>query len=969
MPFTNVFEYDRPKTDQSNKAEFKAPTTLRAAIVLASTTLLAGPGYAQEGPADQSTRTTGGAVEQIVVTGSRIGRADGFEAPTPVTVLGVDELKSFASDNIADAINTMPAFAGSSTPGSSIQNASSGSAAMNVLNLRSLGINRTLVLVDGMRVVASALDGSVDINNIPQELVQRVEVVTGGASAVYGSDAVGGVVNFVMDNDFTGLKGSVSGGRTDYGDRDTVSASLTGGTDFASGRGHVVANASYRKADGIAINRRPWNLKGWQFINNPSYTASNGQPKRLLLDQVATSDGYRSGIITNTALRGTAFGPGGTPFQIQYGDLVSDPDMRGGDWKVTDVRGTREGQSLAPDSTNTNFFVHGSFDLTDNVKAFAEASSGHAETYNWAYGYECNGCFTITDDNPFIPASVLSQMQSQGITQFDLGTQNPDLGVVATDADRTVNRYVVGLKGDFDMFGSPWNWDIAYQRGESKQKVIADHAQYEDNLSRALDAVRDPNTNEIVCRSTLTDPGNGCSPYNPMGLGVNTQAAVDYIEGAGIRAFKKEKLTQDAAAASITGSPFSIWAGPVSFAAGVAYRKDAVSGSNDPISQVRGWYIGGYGVANGSVDVTEGFLETDIPLARNLPGAEALDLNAAVRVADYSTSGSLTTWKVGATWKPIDSVTLRATKSRDARAPNLAELIANGGGGLSSGINPFTGTPLILIPAPRTGNLNLQPELADGLGLGIVLQPSFLPGFNMSVDYWSVEISDAIATLVLQEIMNRCYSGGQQYCDAITFAPNGLDILEVQRAPFNYVEETAKGVDIEASYRASVGPGDLTIRALASHYLERRTNDGLTKLNTVGENDSDEPPNWRWNATVSYALNAVQASLTARGVSSGVYDNRFIQCTSNCPASVSPNFTVSSNHIDGQVVFDASVSYKIDTSLAKMDLFLDVRNLFNDDPPVVSKDPGADAFFYSPANYTLYDYLGRIYNAGVRIAF
>lgn len=971
MPFANALEYNRPITEPSGKDQFKAPTTIRAAMVLAAAALLTGPrpGYAQEASADQQMAPRG-PVEQIVVTGSRIGRADGFEAPTPVTVLGAADLQSFASDNIADAVNTLPVFAGSATPGSSIQNASSGSAAMNVLNLRSLGTNRTLVLVDGMRVVASALDGSVDINNIPQELVERVEVVTGGASAVYGSDAVGGVVNFIMDTDYTGLKGSLNGGITDYGDRETISASMTGGTDFADGRGHVVANVSYREANGIAINRRPWNLEGWQFMYNPNYTPTNGQPERILLNQIATSDGIRGGIITDTALRGTAFGEGGTPYQFVYGDLVSDPDMHGGDWKKADVRGTREGQSLAPDSTNLNFFTHASFQLTDSVEVFGEASVSKAETYNWAYSYECNSCFTILAENPFIPQSVADQMQALGIPQFSLGTQNPDLGIVSTDADRTVSRFVVGFKGQFDALGSNWDWDVAYQRGISKQKVIADHAQYEANLERALDAVRHPVTGEIVCRSTIADPGNGCAPYNPMGIGVNTQAAIDYIEGAGIRAFKDEELTQDAAAASITGQPFSIWAGPVSVAAGLAYRKDSIEGINDPISQVRGWYIGGYGVANGSVDVTEAFLETDVPLARGITGIEALDLNAAVRIADYSSSGELTTWKVGATYKPVDGLTFRATRSRDARAPNLAELISVGGGGLSSGTNPFTGAPLVLIPAPRTGNLNLQPELADGLGLGIVLQPAFMPGFSMSVDYWSVEISDAIATLALQEILNRCYNGGQQYCEAITFAPGTQDITEVRRAPFNYVEETAKGVDIEASYRIPLWGGDLMLRALASHYIERTTYDGISaKLDTVGENDSDEPPNWRWNATVSYSTDPVQVSLTARGISSGVYDNRFIQCNYTCPPSRRGAETTSNNKIDGQIVFDTSFNYSLGFGGSKMDLFLDVRNVLNSDPPVAARDPGADAFFYSPANYSLYDYLGRIYQAGVRVTF
>jgi outer membrane receptor protein involved in Fe transport len=951
----------------------KAPTTISAAVLLVVAAALATgplPSYAQEASAGPQTTQRAPVVDEVVVTGSRIGRADGFEAPTPVTVLGVAELKSFASDNIADAINTMPVFAGSATPGSSIQNASSGSASMNVLNLRGLGISRTLVLLDGMRVVASALDGSVDVNTIPQELIQRVEVVTGGASAVYGSDAVGGVVNFITDSNFSGLKGSVSGGETNYSDNKKIAASLTGGMDFADGRGHVVGNVSYRKADGIAVNRRPWNLQGWQFMFNPNYTPTNGQPERILLNHVATSDGYRSGIISNTALRGTAFGPGGNPFQIQFGDLVRDPDMHGGDWKTTDVRGTPEGQTLAPDSENTNLFVHGTFDITDNIKAFAEASTSHATSYNWAYSYECNSCFTIKAGNPFIPASVASQMSSLGITSFKMGTQNPDLGILATDADRTVNRYVAGFKGDFDMFGSSWNWDVGYTKGISKQDIIARNSERKTNLNLALDAVTDPATGKPACASTLINPTNGCVPYNPMGLGVNSQAAIDYVNGNGLYPFKNEELQQDQAAANVTGSPFSNWAGPVSVAVGVSYKKDQVSGKNDPISPTRDWYIGGYGVTNASVNVTEEYLETDIPLARNIPGLEALDLNAAIRSADYSSSGRLTTWKLGATWKPIDSVTFRATKSRDARAPNLNDLYANGGGGLSSATNPFTNTPLILIPAPTTGNPNLQPELADGLGLGIVLQPTFMPGFQASVDYWSVEISDAIATLALQEILNRCFAGGQQYCDAVTFAANGQDITAVNRSPFNYVQETAKGIDIEMSYHVPVGNGDLSFRGLATHNIERTTYDGvIAKVDTAGQNDAGDPPKWRWTATVAYALNPVTASVSMRGVSSGTYDNRFIQCNYDCPASVGFAKTTNDNHIDGQIVYDAALSYSMDVGGSKLDLFADVRNLFNTDPPVTGKDPGADAFFYSPANYSLYDYLGRVYNAGVRFNF
>ncbi|WP_116812716.1 TonB-dependent receptor plug domain-containing protein [Steroidobacter cummioxidans] len=966
MPYNNVFESNRLTVTPDSWPGFKAPTIGATALLAAMALMAPQFSYAQDA-ADQSTPSS--SLEQIVVTGSRIGRVDGFEAPTPVTVMGEAELRSFASPNIADSINSMPVFAGSMTPGSSVANVSGGHAGMNVLNLRSLGRSRTLVLLDGQRIVASNIDGSVDVNNIPQDLVSRVEVVTGGASAVYGSDAVGGVVNFILDTTFTGLKGRVTGGMTGKRDNENVSASLTGGTSFASGRGHIVANVSGRDSKAVRVNRRDWNLEGWQFMYNPNYTPTNGQPERLMLNQVSTSDGIRGGIITNTPLRGTAFGPGGAPYQFRYGDLVSDPDMRGGDWYKTQVRGTEDGLSLAPDITDVSVFAHATYQLTDNIEVFAQASHGRSETYNYGYTLECNSCLTISADNPFIPASVQTQMQTLGLTEFEMGTQHQDLGSASTDAERAVSRYVVGAKGDFELFGTDWNWDVSYQKGIAKLDVVADNSMLMANFNRAVDAVRHPVTGEIVCRSSIADPGNGCVAYNPMGIGVNSQATLDYIRGAGLRQYKNEEIKQDAASATIAGEPFSIWAGPVSIAAGLAYRKDTSGGSNDPISDTRGWYTGGYGTTRASIDVTEGFIETVVPLARNVSWADQLEFNGAVRLADYSTSGSLTTWKAGLVYKPVDALTFRATRSRDARAPNIAELYSIGGGGLSSATNPFTGLPLILIPAPRTGNPNLTPELADGLGLGLVLQPSFLPGFSLSVDYWSVKLKDSIATLVLQEILDRCYQGSQQYCTAITFAPGSLDITEVARSPFNYVVERARGIDFEASYRTSLGAGNLSTRLLVARYIERSTDDGITPRNLVGQGTGSDPQRLRWNFKVSYALDPVSVGFTARGVSSSVYDNRFIECTMACPPSTSAHRTVSTNKINGQIVFDTSLGYDLDAGGAKMNLFLDVRNILDEDPPVVANGPGADGYFYSPANYALHDYMGRVFQAGVRIDF
>ncbi|HEY4370131.1 MAG TPA: TonB-dependent receptor [Steroidobacteraceae bacterium] len=943
-------------------------TVLGARALLLTAASLAAPGFVHA----QTVATTSAEqpkLEEITVTGSRIARSDGYEAPTPLTVVGVQEMQSMATNNVADAINTLPVFSGSISPGSTATTASTGASNINALNLRSLGANRTLVLLDGQRSVGATLSGLVDVNLIPQALVERVEVVTGGASAVYGSDALGGVVNFILDKKFTGLKGDASYGATTHGDGGNWKVSLTGGLPFADDRGHILASVTSKHSDSIPVNRRDWNLKGWQFMTNPNYAPGNGQPERLLLNQVAVSDGISGGIITDTALRGTAFGKGGAPYQFQYGDLVNDPDMRGGDWRKADVRGTPAGESLGPKDDNLSVFTRLSYDITDNFEVYGQFGYVRDQNVNNAFSLQDNGSITIHRDNPFIPASVLAMLPA-GVDEFHMGSMHPDIPIVQGDNDRRLSRYVVGANGSFDMMRSQWTWDAYYQKGISDTTNRAPNMAAYPNYDLATDAISDPNTGEPICRSTLTDPNNGCVPYNPMGIGVNTKAAIDYVTGAGAIMWRRQKIEQDVAAASVQGEPFSTWAGPVSVAFGVEHRKEHVEGVNDDISDRFGWWVGGYAVTEGGYNVTEGFLETVVPLAKDLSWAKSLDVSGAVRETDYSTSGRVTTWKLGATYAPVDDIRFRVTRSRDIRAPNLDELISRGSGGAPGIRNPFNGGLSQQVLSPRLGNPNLTPEIADGLGVGMVLQPRFLPGFSASIDYWKLDINDAIDQIDAQEIIDRCYAGNQDFCQVITFRPNSNMIDTVIRSPFNYVTQLARGIDVEASYRMPLGAGDLSFRLLGTHYLKNETNDGShTPIDTVGQNTADGPPDWRWTANVSYALDPMNVSLTARGISSGVYDNRYIECTSGCPTSSIDHVTVSDNHIDGEVFFDAAFTYKLAMGPTDMDLFVNVRNIFDSDPEVVAADPGGYSYSLSAANPVLYDTLGRVYQAGVRVQF
>lgn len=542
-----------------------------------------------------------------MVTGTRV-ILDGYKAPTPTTVIGAEEIAQQSPANIADFVNELPSLAGSTTPRGNIASLSTGLAGLNALNLRQLGANRTLVLLDGQRVAASHLTGLIDINQFPQGLVSRVDVVTGGASASWGSDAVAGVVNFVLDKTYTGFKAEVQGGVTDYGDDDNYKVSLTAGTDFLD-RGHLLVALEHAYNEGVSgIGKRKW-YDGSKIMFNPAYTPSNGQPQLLAGPNTGFSTATPGGIITSGPLRGTYFGPGGTPMQFNYGAIVNDPFMQGCDWEYADFATSGD---LDPESSRQNAFLRASYDVTDRVQVFGQVSYGRADTdydplTQWNFGN-----ITIRSDNAFIPPSVAAQVSTLGLTSFNLGTLNEDLGPASVETERSSWRFVVGANGDFDAFGSNWSWDVYGQRGTT-DSYIGGLLSITANYQRAIDSVRDANGN-IVCRSTLTDPNNGCVPYNIFGTGVVSEAARDYVLGT---SWGRTKLTQDVVAATLRVNPFSTWAGPAFIATGIEHRREAVTGSTDRLSPTRAFFAGNFVATRGSYDVNEGFLEAVVPLAKD----------------------------------------------------------------------------------------------------------------------------------------------------------------------------------------------------------------------------------------------------------------------------------------------------------------------------------------------------------------
>ena len=955
-------------------------TARRAALATVSTAALlavsgmAGSNAAHAQAAPQTAQA--GEVEEIVITGTRVVR-NGYEAPTPVTVVGVEEMATQATAGLSEFVNTLPSFAGSVSAATNQASVSNGQAGVASLNLRNLGTVRTLVLMDGQRSVGSIITGVVDTNALPAQLISRVDVVTGGASAAYGSDALSGVVNFILDKKFTGFKGEVSGGVTTYGDGRNFKVALSSGSSFAEGRGHLLLSGEIVGKDGILTSGgRAWNQAGWGIILNPAYGAGAGQstsvPQRLLLDRVSQVNAAPGGIITAGPLKGIAFGPGGTPFQFNYGPITNTVDMQGGDWKYTVQRDFR-GNSIDDQEARQNVFVRGSYQITDDIEVFAQASwtGTHTTIYCCPQFNQAN--ISIKADNAFIPASVATQVAANKLTALTMGSWHADLPVIATSNRRRVQRFVVGAEGKLDAFGSAWTWDAYYQNGMSLSSSRIPYATSKIRFGLAIDAVRNA-SGQIVCRSTLTNPTNGCVPYSVFGIGVNSQAALGYMGGS---PFINQDLIQNVAAATVRGEPFESWAGPVSLATGIETRREKVRGGSDPGSLANDWFVGNYLPTFGSYSVTEGFVETVFPLAKDTVWAKALDLNAAIRATGYSTSGFVTTWKVGATWAPIDDIRIRATRSRDIREPTLADLFNAGLQNTNSVIDPFNGNAQTSYQGNSIGNAALKPEDADTTGLGVVLTPSFFPGFNIAFDYYNIDISGAIASVSAQQTVDLCFQGNTIFCPLITRGlVNGTNqIIRITTYPLNFVVEEASGYDIESSYTTPLSAinadwdGNLTLRFLATHFIKDTSASGIPGSIPSVQAGTQTNPKWRWTASVNYSLNPITLNLAARGRSASVYSNANVECTSGCPVSTANNPTQNNNQIDGALYWDAAVSYKFLQDVGNAEAFLNVRNLTNKDPAVVGSGPGGTPTYVLNSTCGNFDCQGRVFRAGVRFKY
>jgi len=927
--------------------------------------------------------------EAVTVTGSRIVRS-GFQTPTPVTALDQDELLARAPSNLPDALNQLPQFDGSTSNSRNITWNASTAYQGNFLNLRGMGTTRSLILLDGVRVPSTAFSGGVDINTLPQALVQRVDIVTGGTSAAYGSDAVAGVVNFVLDKTFTGFKASMQGGVSIYGDDPSYKITTVAGTEFAGGRGHIEGSFDHYWSGGIPdAYTRPngdsqYTVIGARSAAQPGVTYKNA---RFLL----TSPG---GTITAGPLAYYQFQPDGSVKPEDRGQPTVVPATYG----VGGSGGYYQHVALASRLQTDQVFARVSYDLSDSITAHLQLSGAQAvNTFDMNYNsYTAGGPtgITIFRDNAFLQPSVVAALGTA--PSFTMGRIGMDMPQIIARSTTNTLGFNTGLEGKFQLFGrDDWHWDTNLVYGEA---FFSNHTNENNNrrFFAAIDAVKDASGN-AVCRVTLTNPSllPGCAPLNILGAGAPSQAGIKYVQ---TDQHYTAKNSTGILSANFSGTLFDLPAGPVAVAFGAEARRQTLSEvtNSDPslassvdYTGIRGVPTGvlintqtNIGPAHGEVNVREGYTELDVPLLKDAPLAQLLEVNGAARYTDYSTSGSVMTWKIGANWIPIETIRFRATMSRDIAAPTLYQLFAGTQVQNITSADPHTNTTSQWVEQTG-GNPNLNPEKATTLVAGVVFTPTRLPGFTASVDYWHLKIKDAIGTADRNGQLNDCeVSNGTSALCAFIIRPLPFS----DRTPANFPTRViltaqnqagtiAEGVDFEAAYHFSMSDivadwdGDIDLHSYVTLSTANTTKATPTSA-FISQNGASVVQDGRY---VTYPKVKTNLSATYTDGALGVRLGE--RSTGGTQRS---NILVFSNYQTEPDVWytDLDVSYRLNKvgimswlggNDTEKQLFVSVQNLFNRTAPLVADccNPGLQY----PTDRGKYDVVGAYYTVGLRVSY
>jgi outer membrane receptor protein involved in Fe transport len=978
-----------------------------------------GQGAGMPAPAE---RPLAEAERTIVVTGSRLGQST-FNTPSPVTVLGGEDLARRGITNIAEALTELPAFRDTTSP--TTQGWGSFNVGARIVNLRGLGVTRNLVLVNGRRFAPTTREGSVDLNFVPSILIDRTEIVTGGASAAYGSDAITGVVNVILDTDLEGFKAEADFGISDKGDGERYHAALAYGTALGD-RGHFVIGGEWADQKGIGnCFTRDWCSSG-AIVTNPGFAAGNGLPNFVRSND---NGGFRfnnGGVVYGTTpatahfnlfgTGGITFDENGQPQPFRVGSPSFGIVQVGGDTVPT--------YSLANITVPVERYsinAYADYELTDSLKVFVEGTYGHVygELLQTAF---FNPALPIFADNPYIPAALRAVLPvvSQRATPtgpaslvrpvapaLTMGRLFDDLARGFSTSEADTWRGSVGIEG---TFGGNWGWDGYYQysRTDRAQRVqnnlvVGDPALPVGNPSTiagsnaffyyALDAVINPATGTPTCRALLSpDPAlrqaaAGCVPINLFGPNNYDPAALDYVYSDLVEDIV---LDQHIVGANVRGTLGTLPGGDLAVAVGGEYRVDFIGVTHDDLSNQYAYFQNFGADYNGETEVIEGYIEVGLPLIADMPGVRSLDVNAALRQTHYNISGfgsylrqqvensfDATAWKLSANWEPTDWLRIRASRSRDIRAPNFAELFLASASSFTTLTNPFlrdpAGNPTPTNPSlVNGGSPFVNPEKADTWQVGAILTPGgALNGLRVSVDYFDISVKGYIGSPPggFQNIVNECFGGRQAACSLInngSIAP-GEAITEIRSISLNLEELRTDGIDIEADYRIDLGgQNQLLLRALATwtHELSTRSfGQYIDRVGQTGVAAAIAAPEWSANGFVTFVTPNFTLGVQGRYIDNGVVDALYTDPSDPGYSPTRVN-SINDNSVPDRFYVNLFGTGKIPGfgEDQGFELFFRVNNLFNQDPPIIPETQ-------FPTNPVYFDTIGRYYTIGARARF
>ena len=968
---------------------------------------LSGAAYAQAEDGETETEASPAVTDTIQVTGSRIVRDD-FTASNPVVSVDSENIQYSGATNLTSFLQDFPALVNSFDSQDSADTGNSGSAGLNLLNLRNLGTERTLVLVDGRRHVAqSEGSASVDVNTIPVGLIERVEVLTGGASAVYGADGVSGVVNFVLKDDYEGNSIRAQVGTTEAGGADNVFVSALTGRNFLDDRLNLTLAAEYAYDDNLRATERDFLTPGrrWTLVDNPA-ELNGDDPNvvdRIFVRDARYIDTARGGLVY-TDFSGVPGDIAGTGINFEGDGSVYRPGQYTGGFVTIGGSGTRLDDfvdEVLPSNERIVLNSTARYDLTANHAAFAELK--FVETNTGFQGQPTFDYFIpVSGDVAFIPDTIRA---SAGGGTVYVGRDNFDLGFTGTDIQRQTVRAVVGLEGEFDVLGGV-RYEASYVYGQTEADTEYYGDRLEDRFQASIDSVVNPATGEIVCRSDLDptaipqglDPalwgttftpgaGSGCVPADIFGEDISPEAAAWITDTQTYR----DEIEQSVFQAYLSGDSevfFSLPGGPVAWVVGAEYREEesrAYASDIEKRSAALGQDISWIGQridSSGSFDVTEFFAEVEAPVLAGLPLIEELTIDAAYRYSDYSTAGETDTWKVGGIWRLNDQIMVRGTVAQAVRAPNITNLFlpqtqtfafiddpcdqdavdqgtderfANCQAILGVDPSTFQDTKSSTVEGRVGGNADLTPETADTITYGVVFTPNFIDGLQVAVDYYDIELEDAILNVDPQTLAEQCVDlpRPNQFCDFISRDASTGQIDFFEQYFINVGSYATSGVDFSARYL--IDPRDFGLErnigtftlSLAGSHLESLTLQDLPEAEPDEQAGDASYPEWQATMDVTWMKDRWTVNYGTNWYDETRRFDRNV--TAGDPDYVRDEFIM----YDQRWTHDVQVRYGFTDQIQ---LYAGVNNLGNQLPDIGAQQTPVNA-------------LGRSYYAGVSAEF